>query len=117
LELIKEITWTGKHVSLNDWYSNKHWTSRQKQKKDWYLFFSSLLGETIKLQTYKLEMKYNSRLDADNCIPMIKGLGDSMKERGWTIDDNKKYFKGFSIEPDESLDKGQYVIRIFGFRG
>lgn len=37
-----------------------------------------------------------------------------MKENGWIIDDNKKYFKGMSIAVNEGLPDKTYIIRIFG---
>lgn len=113
MKLIKEIRWQGKHISLNDWYSNKHWTSRQKQKTQWHSFFSELLGNQVKLTKYKLEIEYNSRLDVDN-VMVQKFLNDTMKENGWIIDDNKKYFKGMSIAVNEGLPDKTYIIRIFG---
>lgn len=117
MELIKEIRWSGKHISLNDWYSSKHWALRKKQKDTWYKHFLSLLSDTVQLRTYRLEIYYNSRLDADNVITHGKLLNDFLKDRGWVVDDSPKFCKGVSITYDDSLGKMEYVIRIFGVRG
>ena len=61
-------------------------------------------------------MYYNSKLDPSNTLPQIKLLEDSMKKRKIIVDDIKQYCRGISIEPDESLDKNEYKILIFGER-
>lgn len=115
MQLIKEITWDNDHISLNEWYSGKHWSNRAKQKNKWKLKYLSLFGcETPRLSQFKIELTYNSRLDNDNCITLIKLFSDFLKERMIVKDDSKKYWRGLSITPDESLPKNTYVLRLYG---
>lgn len=86
---------------------------RKKQADKFHQIFTILLLESKvqKMDKFRIDMKYNSRLDSDNTIPMIKFLVDSMKGK-YIVDDTKKYFRGFSITPEESLDKKTYVFTI-----
>lgn len=86
------LEWEG-HISLNEWYSSKHWTYRKKQKDQWYMTFKSLLDQYEKkiIRKYAIILEYNSRLDPSNTITMIKLLEDTMKKEGWIEDDSHKY--------------------------
>ena len=117
MELIKTISWSGVHISLNEWYTGKHWSKRVKQKNKWWALFTILMnGKKFKLDTYKLELVYNSRLDPSNTITMIKLFEDYLVKKKLIIDDNKKYCKGISLTPDESMKANHYKIKIYGKR-
>src|ERR1700676_1215675 len=34
------IQWADKQISLNEWYSSKHWSERNRISKQWHKFFS-----------------------------------------------------------------------------
>jgi hypothetical protein len=108
-----EIEWEGIDLSLNKWYANRHWTFRNKEKEFWAGTFMRLLPKrTKKIDKYTITLLFNSRLDASNTIPMIKILEDTMKKAHYIIDDSKKYCKGISIYPDESMGKKHYKLTI-----
>ncbi len=105
--------WAGKHVSLNEWYSSKHWTHRDKIKKEWHKFFKSfLIAPYPKFNKYKLELEYNSRLDPSNTITMPKLLEDMLQEEGVIPNDSKKHSKGISLIPNKEMKKFSYKITV-----
>ena len=107
------ITYTGKWVSLNAYYQSRHWAVRNKLKNEWKEKFGWLLKEAGVqwMDAFCVSVKFNSRLDTENVIGGLKILVDTMKGV-YIEDDTKKYYKGVSIEPDETLDKNTYVITI-----
>ena len=109
------IEWKGKHISLNDWYSSKHWTYRQKQKNMWRDFFSKLLLQHKKpsINTYSITLEYNSRLDPSNTITMIKLFEDTLIKMNWIKDDSKKYCDSLTINPNIQLKSGEYKIHLY----
>ena len=105
--------WCDKHVSLNEWYSSKHWSNRNKIKNEWHKFYKSfLIAPYPKFDKYRIELDYNSRLDPSNTIPMIKLLEDALVENGVIINDTKEYCKGLNIVPNLSLKNKSYRIKI-----
>ena len=106
-----EIQYEGKWPSTND-LRNKHWRSNQGLKESWRKKLGILIREKTskKLDRFKIEVLYNSRLDPDNVT--LKFFCDSLKDCGVIVDDNKKYFRGFSIDPDESLKHNTYIIKV-----
>ena len=108
-----EIVYNGKMISLNDFYSGKHWSARHKAKIKYRDIFDILLLEARikKMKEYRIEMRYNSRLDADNCITALKFLNDSLKKK-YVPEDDPRYFKGFSIDIDKRLKLNTYVFDI-----
>lgn len=108
-----EIEWFNIDLSLNKWYANRHWSFRNKEKEFWSSTFIRLLPKrTKKIDKYMITLKFNSRLDASNTVPMIKILEDTMKKEQYIVDDSKKYCKGIRIYPDESLGKKHYKLTI-----
>jgi len=111
-----KIYWQDKHVSLNILYSQVHWTKRKKQRDEWHNFFylQLLQHKKPKKDTYKIQMKYNSRLDVSNTIIMIKYLEDVLvKKLKWFKDDSPKYCKTIIIQPDERMKKKSYMVKIY----
>ena len=102
-------------VSLNEWYSSKHWTSRQRIKKKFCkLFQENFKGNVIKqFVRYQVELTYNTRLDPSNTITLVKLAEDYLVSKGYLKDDSKQYCRGIYIAPDETLKKGLYVLKIF----
>ena len=105
--------WADKHVSLNEWYSSKHWSHRNKIQKEWHAFFKSyLIAPYPKYNKYKVELMYNSRLDPSNTIPMIKLCEDMLTENGIIPNDTKEFCKGIEIVPNEQMKKFSYQLII-----
>lgn len=114
-EIIETIVleWYDVDISLNKWYANRHWSFRNKEKDFWASLFLKMLPKNRKrINTYSLYLRYNSRLDPTNTIPMIKIAEDTMKKNGYIIDDTKKYCKGVVIQPDETMGKKHYILTI-----
>jgi hypothetical protein len=99
-------------ISLNDWYSAKHWTHRNKQKQIWQERFFPIImnNKPSGVDQYKLKMLFNSRHDPSNVITMIKLFEDSLVSHGFLKSDTKKHCKGITIEPSEELPKKSFVI-------
>ena len=107
------FNWADKHVSLNDWYSSKHWSHRNKIQKEWHAFFKSyLIAPYPQYKQYKIELMYNSRLDPSNTIPMIKLCEDMLTENGIIPNDTKEFCKGIVIVPNEIMKKFSYQLII-----
>lgn len=105
-------TITENPISLNQWYSSKHWTVRQKQKEKWSGIFKKVLDDNKpeSMQEYNITLKVNSRHDPSNTITMIKIFEDTLKKLGYIVDDSPKYCKSITIEPDETLEKPSFKI-------
>jgi hypothetical protein len=105
--------WEGVDISLNKFYSSPHWTIRSKEKVFWTNLFSKIpIKNNRQINEYQLTLRYNSRLDADNTILHCKFLIDYLRSTNLIIDDNKKYYKGLHIIPDESLGKKHYKLYV-----
>jgi hypothetical protein len=107
------LEWKDVDISLNKWYASRHWHFRNKEKEFWTAIFMKLLPKRLKqVDKYKLHLRYNSRLDPTNTITMLKLAEDTMKKNHYIIDDTKKYCKGVSIEPDETMGKKHYILTL-----
>lgn len=107
------LEWKDVDISLNKWYASRHWHFRNKEKEFWTSIFMKLLPKRLKqVERYKLHLKYNSRLDPTNTITMLKLAEDTMKKNHYIVDDTKKYCKGISIEPDETMGKKHYILTL-----
>ncbi len=108
-----ELEWDGVDLSLNKWYANRHFSYRIKEKEFWTNLFLKLLPKrTKKIDKYMITLYFNSRLDASNTIPMIKIAEDTMKKNHYIVDDSKKFCKGISIYPDETMGKKNYKLIV-----
>lgn len=110
------ITYKGRGISLNDWYSGSHWSKRKKQKDSMSeemltLFNKEGLSKVEWMDQFVVEMDYNSGFDPDNTIPMIKIAMDVLKGKIFK-DDSRKYFKGYDTRYNPNLEKYTYVIRV-----
>lgn len=104
--------WDNKNVSLNKVYSQKHWSARSKMKKSFHSFFKKMLDGHDKptIKTYKVHLIYNSRLDPDNQIMLIKFFNDALQEEGWVENDNKRFCKEVKITPNEEYKTNQFTL-------
>ncbi|MDB4349053.1 hypothetical protein OAA64_01880 [bacterium] len=107
-----EIEWEGEHVSLNDLYSMNNWRKRHQIKKYWRQLFSDMIDSAglEKINQYELYVYYNSRLDPSNVSAIVKLFEDTLKTKGFIIDDSKKYCKGIHIIPDLEMRNKQYKV-------
>lgn len=105
--------WADKHVSLNDIYSSKHWTSRDKIVKEWHKFFKSYLTLPYpRFNKYKVELMYNSKLDVSNTIMHVKMVEDMLQIVGVIPNDTKEFCRGISLVPNEEMKKFSYKITV-----
>ncbi len=108
--MIKIILKALPKISLNKWYSGKHWTDRQKTKKIYKLAVKSQCKRVFKKDcqyTVHYLFEFERRpLDASNCIGMIKMIEDIIFE-----DDKWDIIDIGSIKSRKS-DKNQVTIKI-----
>jgi hypothetical protein len=108
-----EFTYSGPGLSLNAFYSGMHWTKRQKLKDSWKLVFRSLLkkAKVEQMQAYKVGLRYRSKHDCDNVIPLFKMLNDELKA-GLVPEDSPKYWKELSIAYAPELPTNTFIFTI-----
>ena len=116
---IKEVftinyKYTGKGVSINDFYANSHWSNRNKLVNKYHKIFNALILESKikKLNEFGIVIIYNSRHDPDNITGYEKLFTDCLKKMGIIVDDNKKHYKIFSVIPDESLEMNTIIFKV-----
>ncbi len=105
------VVYEGKWVSANQ-LRNNHWRKNQQLKEKYRKELGWLILEQNpkKMIEYTVDLVYNSRLDPDNVT--FKYFLDSMKDVGVIIDDKKKYNKGISTKPDETLGMDTYIFTV-----
>lgn len=71
-------------VSLNVWYSSKHWSFRKKLKDNYTLIVKSQFKEVLPASnSYDTEYHFTFKsrpLDASNCVAMVKMIEDIIFE-------------------------------------
>ena len=71
-------------VSLNVWYSSKHWSFRKKLKDNYTLIVKSQFKEVLPAsENYDTEYHFTFKsrpLDASNCVAMTKMIEDIIFE-------------------------------------
>jgi hypothetical protein len=107
------LTHHGQWLSLNQVYGKSRWLA-SVAKNEWKTTFTRMFTEAgiSPFLTFKITIRYNSRMDADNVVAGNKVLVDTLREMKLVPNDDKRYYKGISIEPDASLKHNQYVIII-----
>jgi hypothetical protein len=114
----KEIDFTlPKAPSLNQFYAGRHYSVRQKYKKEYNAEIKHVFDQFDKFfaDTYKIDLVHNTRYDCDNVIITIKFISDYLKDNGYVTDDSKKYFKSLSIrvaEDGEVIEKNSISVKI-----
>lgn len=105
--------WVGKHISLNEWYSSKHWSHRNKVAKEWHEFFKKfLITPRPQFARYCITLQYNSKLDPSNTITLVKLLEDCLQKEGIISNDNKDNCKKIEIMPDLTMKPKSYKIIV-----
>lgn len=120
-----EITYIGKGVSLNDFYSQGKFYKRVNIKNTYSEIFRNLIDKAKVefIDQYVLTCIYNSRHDPSNIAGMIKMFEDTLtgdKNRKTGIykyppliaDDSKKYCKGIEIYPDLKMKANHFKFII-----
>lgn len=124
LKSVVKVRYEGQGVSLNDFYSGKHWYMRKRIKDKYGKIFNELTdsSEIEWMNEFMIVAFYNSRHDVDNVIGLEKILLDSIKQgkdnsgeiirQGYCIDDSRKYYKGVCIFYDEDLPLNAFEFLI-----
>lgn len=103
-------TYQGEGLSLNKFYSQGHWRTRQNAKTEYREIFDKIIaasGKKFFFERFYMLIFYNSRHDVDNVIGMEKVFTDCLK--GVIIkNDGKVNYKGLMIFYDESLPKNTF---------
>ncbi len=118
---VVKIRYQGQGVSLNKFYKQGHWSSRAALKNEYGAKFDKLFEEAEDLawmESFYLVIFYNSRHDVDNVVGMGKVFVDALKRTfdtegnvvrpGYVAEDNKKFYKGLAIFPDNSLPRNTF---------
>lgn len=108
-----KVVYNGKGVSLNDYYSAGHWSKRSNLKNKYKKIFNDLFdtAELEHMNKYSIIIRYNSRHDVDNVTGLEKIFVDTLRET-WVREDNKKYYRGYMVFPDEKLPKNTFEFYI-----
>ena len=112
-DCIYPIVYSGKGVSLNQYYSGGHWSYRSKLKNKYKEIFEELLSSyDIKpMEQFSLVVFFNSRHDTDNVTGLTKLFIDTLKGV-YIEDDNKKYFRFYGVVPDEKLPTNTFEFYL-----
>jgi len=90
-------------VSLNVWYSSKHWSFRKKLKDNYTLIVKSQFKEVLPAsETYDTEYHFTFKsrpLDASNCVAMVKMIEDIIFES-----DGYKVIKSILITSEKGAE-------------
>ena len=97
-------------VSLNVWYSSKHWSFRKKLKDNYTLIVKSQFKEVLPASnSYDTEYHFTFKsrpLDASNCVAMVKMIEDIIFES-----DGYKVIKSILITSSKGAeDKVEVLI-------
>ena len=97
-------------VSLNVWYSSKHWSFRKKLKDNYTLIVKSQFKQVLPAsESYNTEYHFTFKsrpLDASNCVAMVKMIEDIIFES-----DGYKVIKSILITSSKGAeDKVEILI-------
>lgn len=108
------VEYNGKGVSLNQYYSQGHWSQRHGIKKKYKPEFEELIEEVgiPKMTEFGLVIYYNSRHDPDNVIGFEKIFMDCLKEMELIPDDSKHYYKFCAVIPDLDLPNNTFLFNL-----
>lgn len=103
-----------KPPSLNMIYAGKHWAIRKKYKDDYKKICIEALKnyDPFTCETFRMDIRYNSRMDIDNGILVSKFLADTLVSEGIVKDDSPKYYDQVKITYDKSIEKNTYVVTL-----
>lgn len=104
------FTYNGEGLSLNKFYSQGHWRTRQSAKQEYKAIFEKILepaeGKYF-FEKFYMVIFYNSRHDVDNVIGMEKVFTDCLKGK-IVRGDGKVNYKGIAIFYDKTLPKNTF---------
>jgi hypothetical protein len=86
-----------------------------KLKAEWILGIKPLLiaAQIKDVLAFSLEIRYWSRLDPDNVVGVgTKALVDQLRYLNVLTNDDKRYWKGLTVHPDETLKHNHYRISL-----
>jgi hypothetical protein len=108
-----KLSWDGDMISMNQLYSQKHWSARSAMKNKYIKIFSTLLlqAKVKPMKEMSIVLFYASRMDVDNCSCGCKFLADAIK-LNYLQDDSNKFYKGLFMVHDSDLKKGTYEYHI-----
>ena len=90
-------------VSLNVWYSSKHWSFRKKLKDNYTLIVKSQFKDVLPAsESYDTEYHFTFKsrpLDASNCVAMVKMIEDIIFES-----DGYKVIKSILITSEKGAE-------------
>ena len=94
-------------ISLNEWYSGKHWSKRDAIKSDYkWIIKSQVKGKFTRNKKYHCEYEFHFKqnpLDATNTIAMVKMIEDCLFE-------SDKYDIVLSVKLSSLKDKDDFVV-------
>jgi len=110
-----KLVWDGEMVSLNQLYSQKHWSARSAMKNKYIKIFTTLLlqAKVKPMRELSIVLFYSSRMDVDNCVCGCKFLSDAVKGK-YLEDDSAKFYKALFMIHDSELPKGTYEYHLIG---
>jgi hypothetical protein len=109
----QSVTYQGKILSLNDYAGGKHWGAKEKWKnptKD-FLLKAMLIEGFTPVENFSVRVRFNSRHDIDNIIPLEKVFVDVLKGR-YVPEDDKRFYRSLTIEYDPALPKSTFVLSL-----
>lgn len=107
---IVSFKYEGEGLSLNKFYSQGHWRTRQNIKKEYKEIFDKVIEPAIGkvfLDNFYILIFYNSRHDCDNVIGMEKVFTDCLKDK-IIAGDSRVNYKGLMIFFDLTLPKNTF---------
>ena len=100
-------------VSLNQWYSGKHWTKRKKLKDIYKILVRSQTNQSFSDKNeYKVSYHFvfkNRPLDASNCVAMVKMVEDILFKN-----DGYKVVRGLYISSNKGKED-KLIIKILNY--
>lgn len=113
VDKVFKVVYVGKGVSLNDYYTSGHWSKRANLKNKYKKIFTELLekSEMEKVDKFSILVRYNSRHDVDNVTGLEKLFVDTLKGT-YIKEDDKKFYRGYMVFPDEQLKTNTFEFYI-----
>ncbi len=107
------ITYTGPCLSLNK-VKSQFWRQTEKEKNRIKEVMQVLVlqAKMKYMKRFRVDMTYNSKHDPDGVVFQKKILVDVIRRKGYITDDSRKYYRGFSVTPDETLPPNTYQFTI-----
>jgi hypothetical protein len=107
---IVRFTYQGEGVSLNKFYAQGHWRTRQQIKEKYKAIFDEIIDpylDKIYFDNFYMLIFYNSRHDCDNVVGMEKIFMDCLKDK-LVKGDSRVNYKGMMIFYDVTIPKNTF---------